>query len=103
MRLLLDHGAPLHPSSGSAAPLTVAVTGRQKAAVELLLQRGAKPDFAAAQNGITALHWAAALGYPEIVHLLLIHGATVDAPSSWLGTPLFGATRGRAAWSDGWP
>ena len=51
MRLLLDDGAPLHPSSGSAAPLTVAVTGRQKAAVELLLQRGAKPDFAATRTG----------------------------------------------------
>jgi ankyrin repeat protein len=95
MRLLLDRGAALHPLSPSGTPLAWAVQSRQREAVKFLLQRGAKPDVAPPQSGMTALHWAATLGHPDIVQLLLESGATVDADSSWQGTPLNAAAAGR--------
>ncbi len=94
--LLLDHGAALHPLETAGTPLSVAVQFRQVAAVKFLLQRGAKPDVAPSENGMTSLHWAATSGWPDMVKLLLDAGATVDANSSWLGTPLNAAACGRA-------
>ena len=94
MRLLLDHNAGLHPLEIAGTPLSVAVQQHRIEAVKFLLQRGAKPDVAPPQNGMTSLHWAATLGQPDIVKLLLDAGANVDADSSWQGTPLNAAASG---------
>ena len=95
MRLLLDHNAGLHPLETAGTPLSAAVQQHRVEAVKFLLQRGAKPDVAPPQNGMTSLHWAATLGQPDIVKLLLDAGANVDADSSWQGTPLNAAASGR--------
>ena len=95
MRPLLEHGADLHPLSPAGTPLAWAVQHRQREAVAFLLQRGAKPDVAPPQSGMTALHWAATLGHPDLAQLLLEAGATADAASSWQGTPLNAAATGR--------
>ena len=63
--------------------------------VKLLIKQGAKPDVAPSQNTMTALHWAALYGYPEIVDFLLANGATADARSTGIGTPLNAAAAGR--------
>ena len=44
---------------------------------------------------MTALHWAATLGHPDLVQILLAAGAMVDCASSWAGTPLSAAAAGR--------
>ena len=93
--LLLDHGAALHPLETAGTPLSVAVQRHQVEAVKILLKRGAHPDVAPMQNTMTSLHWAAALGFADIVKLLL-ERATVDAISAWQGTPLNAAAAGRA-------
>ncbi len=95
LRLLLDHGAALHPLETAGTPLSVAVQYRQVETVKFLLQHNAKPDVAPPQNGMTSLHWAATLGHPEIVKLLLDARALVDANSSWQGTPLQAVAAGR--------
>ena len=101
MRRLLEGGADLQPLSPWGTPLAVAVQHRQREAVEFLLQRGAKPQLAP-QDGMTALHWAAVQGLPDMAQLLLNSGAPVEV-SGELGTPLTGAAAGRRSvqkWLD---
>lgn len=95
MRSLLDAGANLQPIETAGTPLSEAVQHGQLEAVKFLLQRSAQPDIASPQNGMTALHWAASLGLPEMVRLLLDAGANVNADSSSQGTPLNAAATGR--------
>lgn len=45
-------------------------------------------------NGLTALHWAAAHGQVNSVHLLLTHGAKVDVTGPEGETPLLMAANG---------
>jgi ankyrin repeat protein len=95
MRLLLARGAALHPLTPSGTPLAWAVQQREREAVKFLLQQDAKPDVAPPQSGLTALHWAAWLGHPDLAQSLLDAGGSVDAASSWWGTPLNVAAAGR--------
>ena len=39
-------------------------------------------------HNVTPLHWAAALNHGDLCHLLLRHGAEVDADNPVAGTPL---------------
>jgi ankyrin repeat protein len=93
--LLRERGADLHPLTPGGTPLAWAVCGRQNKAVELLIKQGSKADVASSQNNMTALHYAALYGYPELIELLLASGATPDALSSESGTPLHAAALGR--------
>ena len=57
------------------------------AAVELLLDRGAKAGATDAVQR-TALTFATERGHTEVVRLLLDHGGSVEAPSSQALTPI---------------
>lgn len=63
-----DEEAPLHVAVGVQDPLTAANL------TQILLAHSAAADLATCL-GVTALHLAAGLGRPEVVHLLLAHGA----------------------------
>lgn len=76
VRLLLKHGASLHPSAAglpSYQPLSHAVLLRLDDMVRELLRQGANPNVE--YNGVTPLSAAAFLGQPKCVRLLLAGGA----------------------------
>jgi len=82
---LLSQGACLNfLSDDEEGPLHVAVAVKDVLTAanltQILLAHSASADLASA-GGVTALHLAAGLGRPDVVHLLLAHGAdpeTVD-------------------------
>ncbi len=63
------------------------VAGRPEIAV-LLLERGAPPRTVAAAAGPVPIHWAAALGYHEVVGRLIARGADTDIRAVGGRTPL---------------
>ncbi|MBC7896750.1 MAG: ankyrin repeat domain-containing protein, partial [Cytophagaceae bacterium] len=80
------------------APVADAVMKRDTARVRLLIKQGA--DVNAAQgDGMTALHWAAALGDADLAKMLVFAGARVEAATrNGNYTPLHLAARsGRVA------
>lgn len=79
LKLLLDAGADVESANpeGQTALMAVARTGNL-AAAELLLDRGANVNAAEKWGGQTALMWAAARRQPDMVNLLIKHGADVD-------------------------
>ena len=95
MRLLRDNGASLNLLSKGGTPLCYAVRGESARAVEYLLQFGAMPDFREGEAGMTPLNWAAILGQPALVALLLKHGATNNILSDF-GRPLHRAAMSQA-------
>jgi ankyrin repeat protein len=80
LRLLLKAGADVESANreGQTALMAVARTGNVEAA-ELLLKAGARVDSVEQWGGQTALHWANAQSQPEMVKLLVRHGANVNA------------------------
>lgn len=66
------------------APLNLATMGNHPEAVRTLLRYGAQINVA--KNGISALHIAAFEGLPDMVNLLLDHGADpcVSQPLQWM-------------------
>jgi uncharacterized protein len=82
IKLLLDAGADVNSpnAEGETTLMLVARTGKIDAA-KLLLARGAKVDSKEQWGGQTALIWAAAQGQPEMMKLLIKHGADVNAQS----------------------
>lgn len=90
---------------GPRTLLSAAIFHNCPVIVSLLLHAGASPNTRALGSGFTALHLAAAYGMPEIVGLLVEHGAELEGPapaacdarSNWT-TPLHVATaHGNAA------
>jgi uncharacterized protein len=79
----------LRAKNGDTA-LMIASFKKNKPAVEALLAKGAQVN----NDGWTALHYAAAAGDNEIVHLLLKKSAEIDATSPNLTTPLMMAAGG---------
>ena len=78
IRLLLNHGAdPNIPDVHGVTPLAIACYRNRSAEVSALLtgsiDLNRRDDF-----GKTAIEWASYNGYPQIVKLLLAHGAHVD-------------------------
>lgn len=71
-------------------PIQLSVRQDDQQALALLLEAGARPDLTCLQEGPgtpkPALHAAAHQGHPELVNLLLRHGADPDHPHS--GVPL---------------
>lgn len=68
-------------------PLYGAAAGGHYADVRQLLERGADPSMRTRFRW-TALHWAVGNGFPDVVRLLLDHGADVNAVSDTGMTPL---------------
>lgn len=79
LKLLLDAGADVESPNleGQTALMAVARTGNLEAA-KLLLERGANVNAAEGWGGQTALMWAAARNHPDMIDLLVAHGAEVD-------------------------
>ena len=73
----LDHGADLlaRDEDICSTPLGWAAKFGQEPMVELLLQRGAKPNLPDDPPWATPLAWATRRGHPEIAELLKRHGA----------------------------
>jgi ankyrin repeat protein len=82
LRLLLDAGADADSPNpeGQTALMTVARTGKVEAA-NGLLDLGARVGAGVGGGGQTALMWASARRHPEMMALLISHGADVDARS----------------------
>jgi ankyrin repeat protein len=104
MKLLLEHGADplLGPTRSGINPLMAAAglgtneedtTGRQKTqaqaieAIQLLIDRGLDIN-AKANDGQTAVHGAAMLGYDDVIRFLATKGAALDTPDKDGFTPL---------------
>ena len=86
MRELLAQGADVN--SGNGSPLTDAVLKDRTAAVQYLLDNGARVNVRPVQED-TPLHWAAFNANSEIMGLLLATGADVHAPAEYGKTPLY--------------
>ena len=79
---LLKAGAdPNAENADGQTPLMVIARTRNVAAATELLRRGAKVDQVERWHGQTALMWAAAESQPDMVKLLIKHGANVNARS----------------------
>jgi ankyrin repeat protein len=108
-RLLLEQGAEVNAAmeygytplfkavepekldGGILPALTPAAAIENKALVVLLLEKGAKVNVKL-KDGVTPLHFAAMLGVPDIVELLIAGGAQIDAEGNGV-TPLFMAAK----------
>jgi ankyrin repeat protein len=66
------------PAAQTDTPVADAAQAGNRAAVLALLEQGAEVS-AAQGDGMTALHWAAKLGDAELVDLLLLAGANIQA------------------------
>jgi ankyrin repeat protein len=80
--LLIDAGADPNEVGieGETVLMTAARTGKVEA-VRVLLERGARVDHREEWLSQTALMWAASEGHPDVIGLLLGHGADVHAIS----------------------
>ncbi len=111
VRMLLDHGANVNAQTkmGTTAISNAAESGEMET-VRLLLAKGARLDLPVhgiimlgdkqdATNGYVALAGATSMGQdsPEMVKLLLSHGATPNAKSFYDMTPLGRASESGAA------
>jgi ankyrin repeat protein len=80
IELLLQGGAdPNAANADGFPPLMVLARTRHAAAAEVLIKHGAAVSFKERQKNQTALMWAAAENQPEIVKVLVAHGADVNA------------------------
>ncbi|KAH8995437.1 ankyrin repeat-containing domain protein [Lactarius akahatsu] len=108
VRVLLDHGANVNAENHEGeTPLELVSRGKYNSEddgvriAQLLLDRGA--DVKAQPKGHwTPLNWASYYGKPDIVRLLVDHGATVNlnANESLLRTPLHDVSRGEYKFQD---
>ena len=76
VKLLLNNGAGIYSSGGkNESALMIAVQAGQYAVADYLLQQGVNPDMANEYDELTALMIAADNNRPDLVRLLLDHGA----------------------------
>jgi hypothetical protein len=74
--LLVQYGADLEEIAFDETPLLHAVKNRKRESTRLLLELGARPDHADSK-GATALHYAVRqFDDPDVIALLLAHGAS---------------------------
>ena len=89
IRVLLQTGrvdVNLTDMRGDAA-LHIAINNREEAIARSLLERGADAKVAGRYR-MTPLHWAAELGLPELIPLLVAKGADLSAKNAASETPL---------------
>jgi ankyrin repeat protein len=92
--LLLAHGAQINGTHGSESPLIAAISLGAESVSRLLIEVGAELE-ATSIFGSRALHWAAWMGVPDTVQMLLARGAQIEPKDSEFGaTPLFWAVHG---------
>jgi ankyrin repeat protein len=94
IKFLIEHGADVNAVCTDGTVLQNAIKRKSESTKEimkLLLENGAK--FKEFSYGNTELHMAALYGFPDIAHLLIEHGADVNAVNEYGHTPLYYATR----------
>jgi ankyrin repeat protein len=95
-RALSDPGKINERLPGGTTPLAQAALWGQLGLVRELLEKGADVKVTNG-DGNTALHLAAFMCHPEIVELLLAHGAALDCKNDRSETPVDVV---RGAWSE---
>lgn len=92
--LLLESGAAINGSEGTETPLIGAASLSAVNVARVLIEAGADTD-AVSIFGADALHWAAYVGTPEIVELLLQKDTDTERRcEEFQATPLFWAVQG---------
>ena len=92
--LLIENGALLDGSIGKESPLIAATSLGVETVAKLLVDAGAKLEPTSV-FGARALHWAASVGLPSTVDLLLKQGAELEVKCTEFGaTPLYWAVFG---------
>ncbi len=80
---------PLHIACSFAYPSDFRSTSEEHlATVKALLDAGACVNTGDTEDGMTALHFAASLGYVEVMKLLLYHNSDVNARDVHGSTPM---------------
>ena len=92
--LLLSHGAQINGTQGRESPLIASISLGAESVSRLLIEAGAELE-ATSIYGSRALHWAAWMGAPGTVELLIARGAQIEPKDSeFEATPLFWAVHG---------
>lgn len=88
MTYLIRHGANVNATvySTQETALHRTVKSKKASATRLLLENGADPNVATT-DGMTPLHFAVMQNAPELVEMLLTHGARIDAKDDLGRTP----------------
>lgn len=88
---LLEYGADINGSHHRESPLIAAASLGVEKVAALLVYSGANLELTSI-FGSRALHWAAAIGLPQTVEILIQAGAEIEAKCSEFGaTPLYWA------------
>ncbi len=92
--VLLAHGAAIEGTADRESPLLGSASLGVEAVSKVLIEAGAALERTSI-FGARALHWAAWVGSPSIVELLVAHEVDLEARCSKYGaTPLFWAVHG---------
>lgn len=92
--LLIDNGALIEGTEGRESPLIAATSLGAESVAKVLLESGAN-TAATAVFGAGPLHWAASVGLPSTVELLIQQGADLEVKCIEFGAiPLFWAVFG---------
>ncbi|XP_068236789.1 kinase D-interacting substrate of 220 kDa B-like [Palaemon carinicauda] len=93
-KYLIDNGADVDDQDNDGwSALILAANHNKLDRVRMLLKANANPDLKTASFGDTALHWAVAFGYNDIVRELIVAGADFNLPNNRGVTPLNIAAR----------
>jgi uncharacterized protein len=92
--ILLEHGAAIDGTENRESPLIASASLGAEEVSKVLVEAGAALESTSI-FGSRALHWAAWMGSPSTVELLVARSANMEAKCSEFGaTPLFWAVRG---------
>ncbi len=93
-KLLLAHGAAIDGTESRESPLIASASVGAEKVSRVLVEAGAALEMTSV-FGSRALHWAAWIGTPSTVELLVAHDADMEARcSEFEATPLFWAVHG---------
>ena len=91
---LLAYGAAIEGTGHRESPLIASASLSAETVAKVLVEAGAELE-ATSLFGARALHWAAWVGTPSTVELLVAHNADIEARCSEFGaSPLFWAVHG---------